>query len=48
MLVKPLNLSNEDLLDEARAFESFRVSSRRYDAIQKNVDILKDKMKQGK
>jgi hypothetical protein len=48
MLVKPLNLSNEDLLDQARAFEAFRVSSRRYEAIQKNADVLKDKMKMGK
>ncbi len=48
MLVKPLNLSNEDLLDHARAFEAFRVSSRRYEAIQKNTDVLKEKMKLGK
>ncbi len=48
MLVRPLNLSNEDLLDQARAFEAFRVSSRRYEAMQKNVDVLRDKMKLGK
>lgn len=48
MLVRPLNLSNEDLLDQARAFEAFRVSSRRYEALQKNADVLKQKMKTGK
>jgi hypothetical protein len=48
MLIKPLNLSNEDLLDEARAFEAFRVSSRRYEAMQKNAEVLKEKMLTGK
>lgn len=36
MLIKPLNLSNEDLLDQARAFQAFRISSRRNEALQKN------------
>ena len=48
MLVKPLNLSNEDLLDNARAFEAFRVSSRRHEAIKKNAEVLREKMNLGK
>lgn len=30
MLTKPLNLSPEELMDEAMAFDKFRNSSRRY------------------
>jgi hypothetical protein len=36
MLIRPVNISNEDLLDEAKAFEAFRLSSRRYEALKKN------------
>ena len=48
MLIRPLNLSNEDLLDNARAFEAFRVSSRRHEAIKKNAEVLREKMNLGK
>jgi hypothetical protein len=43
MLVKPRNLSNGDLFDQARVFETFRLFTRIYKAIQKNADVLKDK-----
>ena len=43
MLVNPFNLSNRDLFDQARVFETFRVFTRTYKAIQKNANVLKNK-----
>lgn len=48
MLTKPLNLTSEELMDEAMAFDKFRNSSRRFEAMQKNTKILEQKMMEGK
>ena len=48
MLIKPVNLSPEQMLDEAQAFEQFRRSYRRHEAMEKNVALLGYKMSRGK
>lgn len=40
MLIKPVNLTPEQMLDEAQAFEQFRRSYRRHEAMEKNVALL--------
>jgi hypothetical protein len=40
MLIKPVNLTSEQMLDEAQAFEQFRKSYRRQEAMEKNMVIL--------
>lgn len=48
MLIKPLNLTSEQLLDDARAFEQFRKAYRKHEAMLKNVHLINDKKQQGK
>lgn len=48
MLVKPVNLTSEQMLDEAQAFEQFRRSYRRHEAMEKNMGLLQEKMTKGK
>jgi hypothetical protein len=48
MLIKPVNLTPEQMLDEAQAFEQFRRSYRRHEAMEKNVALLGEKMTKGK
>jgi hypothetical protein len=43
MLIRPLDLSSEQLLDQARAFEEFRKAYRKHEAMQKNRAIINDK-----
>lgn len=48
MLVRPVNLTSEQMLDEAQAFEQFRKSYRKHEAMEKNMGLLQDKMVKGK
>ena len=48
MLIKPVNLTTEQMMDEAKAFDEFRRSYRRHEAMQKNMVLLEEKMAKGK
>ena len=48
MLIRPVNLTSEQMLDQAQAFEQFRRSYRRHEAMEKNMGLLEDKMVKGK
>jgi kinesin family protein 6/9 len=48
MIVAPIVCSAEDLADRAKAFEMFRKSYRKNEAMEENRSILKDKYARGK
>jgi kinesin family protein 6/9 len=48
MLVNPLNLTNEQLMDRASCFEVFRKSYRKNQALEENKELLKEKYARGK
>lgn len=48
MLSRPLNLSSEELMDHAMAFDQFRRAYRKYEAMEQNKVILGKKMASGK
>lgn len=48
MLLRPLNLTSEQLLNHTVAFEQFRKAYRKQEVIQQNEQIMKHKMEQGK
>ena len=43
MLLHPLNLSSDQLMDRANTFELFRKSYRKNEAMEENKQILKEK-----
>ena len=47
-LIKEVKLDKEDLVDKAKAFEKFRKSYRKNQAMEENKQILKEKMVEGK
>jgi len=48
MLFEPVHLTMEDLADRAKAFEKFRKSYRKNEAMEDNRNLLKDKYARGK
>ena len=48
MLTRPVNLTTEQMMDEAKAFDEFRRSYRKHEAMQKNMVLLEEKMGKGK
>jgi len=48
MTIGPINLTKEDLMDRAKAFEVFRKSYRKNEAMEDNRNLLKDKYAIGK
>lgn len=48
MLSAPVHLTMEDLADRAKAFEKFRKSYRKNEAMEDNRNLLKDKYARGK
>ena len=48
MLVSPLNLTYDQLMDRASAFEAFRKSYRKLQAMEENKELLKEKYARGK
>ena len=48
MLSSPVHLTMEDLADRAKAFEKFRKSYRKNEAMEDNRNLLKDKYARGK
>lgn len=48
MLIKPVELSSEQMLDHARAFQQFRKAYRKHEAMQKNRSIINEKKTEGK
>ena len=48
MLIRPLNLSSEEMMDHAMAFDQFRRAYRKYEAMENNKVILSKKMAMGK
>ncbi len=48
MLIEPVNLTTEEILDHAKAFEQFRKAYRKKEAMEKNKLTLKQKMQEGR
>lgn len=48
MLIAPLNLTNEQLMDRAASFQMFRKSYRKNEALEENQELLKEKYARGK
>lgn len=48
MLSEPVHLTMEDLADRAKAFEKFRKSYRKNEAMEDNRNLLKEKYARGK
>ena len=48
MLTAPVQLTMEDLADRAKAFEKFRKSYRKNEAMEDNRNLLKEKYARGK
>lgn len=48
MLTSPVHLTMEDLADRAKAFEKFRKSYRKNEAMEDNRNLLKEKYARGK
>lgn len=48
MLSRPLNLTSEEMMDHAMAFDQFRRAYRKYEAMENNKAILNKKMAVGK
>lgn len=48
MLSRPLNLSSEEMMDHAMAFDQFRRAYRKYEAMESNKATLSKKMALGK
>jgi kinesin family protein 6/9 len=48
MLITPLNLTTEQLMDRASCFEIFRKSYRKNEALEENKELLKEKFAKGK
>jgi len=48
MLINPLNLTNDQLMDRASCFELFRKSYRKNQALEENKELLKEKYAIGK
>jgi hypothetical protein len=48
MLIKPVELSSEQMLDHAKAFDEFRKAYRKHEAMKKNRTIINEKKAQGR
>ena len=48
LLTAPINLTAEELADRTKAFEVFRKSYRKNEAMEDNRNLLKDKYAEGK